>query len=119
MLRFKSSLNSQRCMAECTVGVLCDSDILSFLEVCNSDAVVWVGESEGKAWIESRENVQDIGVDVLIRLQVREVKKDFNIHDWFGEIFSCLLGPSGLLSLRLTPLGSFPLLSLSLQTFTI
>jgi hypothetical protein len=62
-------------MAECTVGVLCDSDILSFLEVCNSDAVVWVGESEGKAWIESRENVQDIGVDVLIRLQVREVKK--------------------------------------------
>ena len=75
MLRFKSSLNSQRCMAECTVGVLCDSDILSFLEVCNSDAVVWVGESEGKAWIESRENVQDIGVDVLIHLQKREVRK--------------------------------------------
>jgi hypothetical protein len=63
------------CVAKCTVGVLCDSDILPLLELCNSDAVVWVGECEGKACTENRETIQDIGVDVLIRLQKREVRK--------------------------------------------
>jgi hypothetical protein len=64
------------CVAKCTVGVLCDSDILPLLELCNSDAVVWVvGESEGKAYTENRETIQDIGVDVLIHLQKREVRK--------------------------------------------
>lgn len=63
------------CVAECTVGVLCDSDILPLFEVWSTDAVVWVGESEGKARIGTRENIQNIGVDVLIRLQKREFRK--------------------------------------------
>ena len=37
--------------------------------------MVLVGESEGRAWTEKRENIQNIGVDVLIRFQKREVRK--------------------------------------------
>jgi hypothetical protein len=37
--------------------------------------VVLVGESGGRAWTEKRENIQNIGVDVLIRFKKREVRK--------------------------------------------
>jgi hypothetical protein len=87
-----------------------------FLEVWNSDAIVWAGEREGKAWIENRENIQDIGVDVLIRLQKREVRKNLifmtglaNLYPicWF---FRDYCPP---------PLYSSPLRSPSLQIFTM